>query len=267
MDYSYFRLCFISCLIYIVNGQDPPCTGRDQCSCATDDGKVIDLSSIGKTDGTPAFPDIQAPDGYLYSYNPCYPFTELACADQSVCQIPADKSTSYPAGDASSAVFNNDGLNNHVVYTSTDSAGTTRSTDVTLVCDQTGSPPAMTALGEQGSSVYLLTLSTKCACPDGCVQAPPTDPSPTTKKPKIHVDIEVDGISIGTILCICVLAVAVVYLVGGILFMKLQRQATGKELIPNSSFWGSVPGNIKNGFKYTYCKIRRQEFSNQYSSI
>ena len=45
-----------------------------------------------------------------------------------VCQIPADKSTSYPAGDASSAVFNNDGLNNHVVYTSTDGAGTKRYT-------------------------------------------------------------------------------------------------------------------------------------------
>jgi len=54
MDYSYFRLCFILCLIYIVNGQDPPCTGKDQCSCVTNDGKVIDLSSIGKTDGTAA---------------------------------------------------------------------------------------------------------------------------------------------------------------------------------------------------------------------
>jgi hypothetical protein len=44
------------------------------------------------------------------------------------CQIPADKTTSYPAGDANSAVFSNDGLNNHVVYTSTDGAGTKRYT-------------------------------------------------------------------------------------------------------------------------------------------
>jgi hypothetical protein len=30
------------------------------------------------------FPDVPAPDNYLYSYNPCYPFAEFACADQSV---------------------------------------------------------------------------------------------------------------------------------------------------------------------------------------
>ena len=46
----------------------------------------------------------------------------------------------------------------------------------------------------------MLTLSTKCACPDGCVQAPPSPG--TTKSPGHHVEIEVDGISIGTIICI-----------------------------------------------------------------
>ncbi len=36
-----------------------------------------------------------------------------------------------------------------------------------------------------------------------------------------------------------------VYFVGGILFMKFGRNSTGIEMIPNLSFWKSLPGNIK----------------------
>lgn len=36
-----------------------------------------------------------------------------------------------------------------------------------------------------------------------------------------------------------------VYSVGGILFMKFVKNSTGIEMIPNLSFWKSLPGNIK----------------------
>jgi hypothetical protein len=60
--YDHITICTTITSVYLhcndrvdkVNGQDPACTGRDQCSCVTSDGKVIDLSSIGKTDGTAA---------------------------------------------------------------------------------------------------------------------------------------------------------------------------------------------------------------------
>ena len=65
MDYSYFRLCFILCLIYIVNGQDPPCTGRDQCSCVTNDGrKHNDESRVYET--TLPLSDIDGSNGHHY---------------------------------------------------------------------------------------------------------------------------------------------------------------------------------------------------------
>jgi hypothetical protein len=45
--------------------------------------------------------------------------------------------------------------------------------------------------------------------------------------------------------------------------MKLQRQATGKDLIPNSSFWGSVPGNIKVGtFSMSNVMVFNSTFNN-----
>ena len=37
----------------------------------------------------------------------------------------------------------------------------------------------------------------------------------------------------------------IVYLVAGMIFMKFVKKAEGKEVIPNSSFWFSIPGNIK----------------------
>ena len=37
----------------------------------------------------------------------------------------------------------------------------------------------------------------------------------------------------------------VVYIVGGVLFMKFARGAEGKEVIPNVNFWSELPGNIK----------------------
>ena len=41
------------------------------------------------------------------------------------------------------------------------------------------------------------------------------------------------------------LSVLFVYLVGGVLFNKFQRGATGKELVPNYSFWSELPGLVK----------------------
>lgn len=50
MEYTcvLYLLLFYVCVIF---GQDPACSGRDQCSCVTTDNQVIDLSSLGKTDG------------------------------------------------------------------------------------------------------------------------------------------------------------------------------------------------------------------------
>lgn len=35
------------------------------------------------------------------------------------------------------------------------------------------------------------------------------------------------------------------YIVGGIIFQKFVRKASGKEIIPNVGFWTSLPGYLK----------------------
>jgi hypothetical protein len=48
----------------------------------------IDLSKIGSMTGTPAFKDMQSryPNNYVWSYNPCYKFSEGFCQNVSGCQ-------------------------------------------------------------------------------------------------------------------------------------------------------------------------------------
>ena len=49
---------------------------------------TIDLSSIGSMTGTPIFKDVPSiyTNDYLWSYNPCYKFSERSCHNVSGCQ-------------------------------------------------------------------------------------------------------------------------------------------------------------------------------------
>jgi len=48
----------------------------------------------------------------------------------------------------------------------------------------------------------------------------------------------------------------VVYLVAGVLFNKFKRGLTGVELVPNVTFWSSIPGLVKDGVMFIVNKIR-----------
>ncbi|XP_048756139.2 uncharacterized protein LOC125666854 isoform X2 [Ostrea edulis] len=206
MDFFKQLINFVilaSSLVALVSGQ---CTFRDQCSCTMADGGLIDLTSLGNQNQLPAFPDTYAMDGYFYSYNPCYSFIEGACTNAAACQIIGDQSAQYQIGDANSAMFDFDGINVHVKYSSTDSTGLTRNLDVTLVCDMSGQPASFQPQGETGGLDYAFTLTTICACPNGCGAPPPTDPFTTTAGPGPRPDNsgsnDDGGISTGSILCI-----------------------------------------------------------------
>jgi len=64
------------------------------------------------------------------------------------------------------------------------------------------------------------------------------------------------GLSPGSILLIILLVLVVVYLVAGILFNKFRRQMNGIELIPNVTFWTSIPGLVKDGVMFIVNKVR-----------
>ncbi|CAF4450847.1 unnamed protein product [Rotaria socialis] len=93
-----------------INGENP-CRYVDSAG-------IIDLTSLGHTDGTPAFPDIsQSASSWMqycdrvvsfseYSFNPCKPFTEgTTCKDVAVCQVPFTSGESFILAKHDSAVW------------------------------------------------------------------------------------------------------------------------------------------------------------------
>lgn len=251
--HTFLDVLFLIFGAYVLETHAQGCTMKDSCTCSMDDGSGdIALTSLSRNDGTAAFADLTAPDGYIYSYNPCNAFYEAMCSNAAACQQTADRVSSFTIGDANSAQFSFDGLNVHLSYTGDDG----RQSDVTLVCDP-NSDGSVVADGEISPLIYTFTLTSKCACPGVCGGSAPTPgPTPNPNPDGPGGDSSGEGLSIGTILCIAVLAVAVVYVISGMTFQKVKNQATGKEVIPNVTFWQTLPGLIKDGFAFTFGKCR-----------
>jgi len=75
---------------------------------------------------------------------------------------------------------------------------------------------------------------------------PPPTPTPGSSS----------SLSGGWIFIIILLIATFVYCVGGVLYMKFRRQATGWDLIPNSGFWRELGSLIKDGCRFSYSKLR-----------
>ncbi|UJR38144.1 hypothetical protein I4U23_030822 [Adineta vaga] len=132
--------------------------------CTYKDGRFgsINLSSVGLKHGIPAFRHVPK-DEYFFSYNPCYPFSEESpCTNVAVCQISKDGSAYYNLGMNSlvSWSITVDGKAT-LVYSSID-----RQTVVNLQCSN--ELDQLVVNGEYELRHYNLTLSSKCACWNGC---------------------------------------------------------------------------------------------------
>lgn len=210
----------------------------------TSKGGIIDLQSIANKDGTARFLDKPAPDTFLYSYNPCFGFTEGTCTNAFVCQATATKDEYYLTGAVSNGV-----------QVSQDSKGRTilhyqaiteiqRNSYVTLICDMNAHEPSMVALGDVSYAEYHMELTTKCACPNGC----------SGSGPDFSITIGFE-LSVGSILSITSVGVFTVYLLAGVVYNWARHHRHGSELIPNLSLWSSLPGLIKDGCMFTRSKL------------
>jgi hypothetical protein len=78
----------------------------------------------------------------------------------------------------------------------------------------------------------------------------PTTPAPfTTPAPSKGSSDE--GLSAGDGLLIAVSCLLAVYILGGVI-INHRAGATGWDLMPNRSFWSSLPGLIKDGFRFAF---------------
>ncbi|CAF1261775.1 unnamed protein product [Rotaria sordida] len=152
----------------------------DPCRYVHPTKGVMDLTSLGRTDGQPAYPDKLSPieSGYKYSYNPCKPFTEQPnCIGVAVCQISMDGKLSFTLGTQDTTKWDPGaglGISPSVSY----SAGEKLVT-VILQC-ATDDTNELEALGEPSINNYRFILTNKCACWDGCATTPTTTTTTTT---------------------------------------------------------------------------------------
>ncbi|XP_038055352.1 uncharacterized protein LOC119727523 [Patiria miniata] len=236
------------------------CNAVDDCSCKLSDGKEINIRSLGSQGGTtPRFP-YELAGSWKYAYNPCYPWSDTtSCQNVAACQEgDPDPTEKYAIGDATPATWTQEN-NKYVVKYSSTGGGKTRTSVVVLACDTSATEPKLERLGSKpdpqdpDTTLYDFILTSKCCCPGECGSVGPTKPAHTTKHAhptKPHP--AAGGISIGSVMCIIVSVLIIVYVVAGVLFMKFVRHAEGMEIIPNRNIWGGLFRSIRDGFMFVF---------------
>lgn len=230
------------------------CTPIDECSCkmvnGKNDGKEVSLHQIDKHNSI-LFPSIN--DGYNFkvSYNPCKPFNRADnCHDVLACQyVPGgDTKQTFPLATPDSAVFGVDESTGSAIFTysattTVNYQKTTRTLNIMLICDPTVETPRTSSVTEGPATIYSMELTHKCACPGMCSSS-----SPSSDK----------SLSVGSILCILLLVFCIVYLIGGIVFLKYYKKEEGSNIFPNREFWMDLPPKIKAGCHFSYSKVKRK---------
>ncbi|XP_066301838.1 uncharacterized protein [Branchiostoma lanceolatum] len=227
---------------FLVFGQQ--CTKSGECSCTMDTGKVVDLKPLAGTDGQPRF--INQDGTTFFYYNPCTPFKK---GDSGECQVDGlaacqyDGNGYYDIGDQSSLATSYDTSTGGVIFSYT-SGQSTRSTELLLECTEDAAV-RFTATEKKGApGKYVMTISSLCVCPG---------------RSKDCNAAGAAGLSAGSTMCILLTVFVLVYVAGGMLFLRFARGAEGTEMIPNYEFWADFPHLVKDGFTFATRPCRGEE--------
>eukprot|EP00049_Salpingoeca_infusionum_P011644 m.203276 g.203276 ORF g.203276 m.203276 type:complete len:259 (+) comp14989_c1_seq1:28-804(+) len=120
-----------------------------------------------------------------------------------------------------------------------------RSGIVKVTCDPKQSKPLATAESGAGTTVYTIDITHCSACSSGCK----------------------GGGSGGTILVAIFFGVLGGYFLFGFVFLKFVQKKEGGEAIPNGTFWGSLPGLIKDGFNFSLSCVRGSTPTGSYETL
>ncbi|UJR12774.1 hypothetical protein I4U23_016948 [Adineta vaga] len=147
---------------------------------------ILDITTLGRTDGTAAYADRIPPrqPDYKYSYNPCKPFSKgFYCTNVAVCQISTDGNYQYDLGNQGTALWNPSsevGIAATITYTHNE-----RTVFVKLQCSTTGKEE-FEVLGEDPKNYYTFRLTHKCACWNSCSSPTSTTTTTTIVPPSIN---------------------------------------------------------------------------------
>ncbi|CAF1091801.1 unnamed protein product [Brachionus calyciflorus] len=209
-------------------------TQLSSCKVQLDDGGLIDLTSLDN----PSKPRTDTDNDYDYKFNPCSPITCISGArpTSAACQISTDGKVQYNLGDQSTAVLTYSS-NLLMKFSSGE-----KTTIIQCLCDNS---EKFSFSEERPINTYKFTFSSPCCCPNGC----------SGKKP------EKGGLSFGSIILIIFFSCVAAYLIGGFVFLKFVKKASGTDTIPNYAFWASVPSDVKAGFSYSISRVRGSQYN------
>lgn len=88
-----------------------------------------------------------------------------------------------------------------------------------------------------------MVLSTKCACWNQCQGDEHSSKG---------------GLTSGGVFLIVLVVLIFIYVITMISLNKWRRKATGVDLLPHRTFWITVPGLAREGFRFTFYKITRK---------
>ncbi|CAF4353914.1 unnamed protein product, partial [Rotaria sordida] len=105
---------------------------------------------------------------------------------------------------------------------------------------------------QDDAQTFSIYVQSRCCCPDKCHYSP---------------DSGSKSISGGAIFLILLISILFVYIIGGIIFLKHTRGATGTDMIPNRLIWLNITLYALDGLRYSIQIVRHRSFNIDYQKI
>jgi len=222
------------CLLIVYVHCQLPCTFKSGAD-------TYDLSPLTNNQADYFIPTNTFPgQGWSIWINVCRPTLSNVCGATAIaCQQwnPSDPVNGKASMGAATSQQYESATNGVILQYNGGDGSPARETEIDFICDPNAGIGQPAYKSEGPTHHYVFTWNTAYACPVGS----------TGSK---------GGLSVGSILLIVLLVLVVVYLIGGILFNKFRRQLGGIELIPNVTFWSSIPGLVKDGVLFIVNKVK-----------
>lgn len=203
--------------------------------------KVIDLKAVLNDNDNRTFTTITTfnNSSLRFYYNPCYYLNNVSdiCSRSALCVEHIDTSMYQDIGDFDNVRLYSDYADGYIrihYKASQKTAQYDQGSTIIMTCSESNSP--LFKFKTDNGEVYIFTMASRRFC-------------------RINI-------STGTIMCLTFLSFLMSYLVVGMLYKRAVLGASGIDLIPNISFWTTLPGLIKDGYLFfiSPCTGSRSEY-------
>ncbi|CAM4766937.1 unnamed protein product [Rotaria magnacalcarata] len=238
-----FSICYLFILII------QRTASSSSCVYDVGHGQKIDIRALGNSDGKrPKYDNI--PNTSLVknslSWNGCFPYSKYdggSCKGAAACLTSTTTGQSTLIARPSSVKFEPEENVNLLVYHSGETILTVYLTCADIDEDKINSR-------QDSATIFNIYLQSQCCCPDKC-----------------HFSTKSGSLSGGAVFVILLVSVLFTYIVGGALFLKYARGATGTDMIPHRMIWLNVVSYVLDGLRYTLLIIRQRSLNVDYQKI